>query len=404
MEALIGIVNEATASNNYASLHNVFTNGWNAIGQGEQRSLAAHFIHSAVIREPQFLQASLQRLSEIESVYTTALGHLPTTVPDAADNKLRQALFEAKIGGEDPDYAAAANILSGLRMEEPDAGSVYSMPAVDRTDVYVKIAECYLVEDEIGASESAVNRAGACLEQVPDAASAHPALVLRYKSTCARVLDANRKFLAAAQRYHELCSVDSRVLLEEEELLQILGKAATCAILAPHGPQRARVLNLIANDGRISQLDGLKDFQSHRAILLQMQRLQIIRKESPELQHLREGLAEHQTAVMGDGLTLLDRGIMDHNLSAISVLYRSIYLKTLAQILGVSIEMAQETVLERILKGGLRATLDGVEGVVTFLASKTPQEAFDDSISGFCQELTVVTTEIRSISAQVPSN
>ena len=95
-------------------------------------------------------------------------------------------------------------------------------------------------EDEIVESDGAVTKAGTVVESIPNPEQ-HMALILRYKSTYARVLDANRKFLQAASRYHDL-SQSSGDLIRAEDLLAMLGRAATCAILAPSGPQRQRVL------------------------------------------------------------------------------------------------------------------------------------------------------------------
>ena len=102
--------------------------------------------------------------------------------------------------------------------------------------VFVKIAECYLEEDETVEADGAVTKAGMVVESIPDPEN-HTALILRYKSTYARVLDSNRKFLQAASRYHDL-SQSNTDLVDADDLLQMLGKAATCAILAPSGPQR----------------------------------------------------------------------------------------------------------------------------------------------------------------------
>lgn len=104
----------------------------------------------------------------------------------------------------------------------------------------MKIAECFLEEDEIVESDAAVTKAGTVVESIPNPEQ-HMALILRYKSTYARVLDSNRKFLQAASRYHDL-SQSSGDLIRSEDLLAMLGRAATCAILAPSGPQRQRVL------------------------------------------------------------------------------------------------------------------------------------------------------------------
>ena len=100
--------------------------------------------------------------------------------------------------------------------------------------VFVKIAECYLEEDETVEADGAVTKAGMVVESIPDPEN-HTVLILRYKSTYARVLDSNRKFLQAASRYHDL-SQSNTDIVDADDLLQMLGKAATCAILAPSGP------------------------------------------------------------------------------------------------------------------------------------------------------------------------
>jgi COP9 signalosome complex subunit 4 len=111
--------------------------------------------------------------------------------------------------------------------------------------VYVKIAECFLEEDEIVESDAAVTKAGSVVESIANPEQ-HMALILRYKSTYARVLDSNRKFLQAASRYRDL-SQSSGDLIRADDLLVMLGRAATCAILAPSGPQRQRVLGHVSS-------------------------------------------------------------------------------------------------------------------------------------------------------------
>lgn len=56
-------------------------------------------------------------------------------------------------------------------------------------------------DDETVDAEVFVNRASALMNDITDRQ-----LQLRYRATSARVLDANRKFLEAADRYYELCT------------------------------------------------------------------------------------------------------------------------------------------------------------------------------------------------------
>jgi len=108
------------------------------------------------------------------------------------------------------------------------------------SSIFVIILIICTQEDLIAESDAAVTKAGTVVESIRNPEE-HMALILRYKSTYARVLDANRKFLQAAQRYHDL-SLSQTDQIDAEDLLTMLGRAATCAILAPSGPQRHRVL------------------------------------------------------------------------------------------------------------------------------------------------------------------
>jgi len=81
---------------------------------------------------------------------------------------------------------------------------------VSSTDIYVKIAECYLEEDDAVEADSWVNKAGSSVEAIGgggrdggegERRKCVP-LILRYKSVYARVLDANRRFLQAAEKYY----------------------------------------------------------------------------------------------------------------------------------------------------------------------------------------------------------
>lgn len=242
-------IDTALQMKDYASIAQVFSFGpdsWQAIGQGEQRSLAAHFIKSA-LAAPGFLPAAFGS-GQMMNVMLETLKHLPSTVDKAADNKLRQMIFDYKVN-EEGEYAEAARILAGTRMEDNEQSAYYMKPEA-RCDIFVKIAECFLEEDEIVESDSAVTKAGSVVSSIANPEE-HMTLILRYKSTYARVLDSNRKFLQAASRYHDL-SQSSSDLIRAEDLLGMLGRAATCAILAPSGPQRQRILGHVRSNGFIA--------------------------------------------------------------------------------------------------------------------------------------------------------
>jgi COP9 signalosome complex subunit 4 len=213
MENLIHIIDAAVASNDAVAIQSVFrgnintnsnastsTASWLSLGQGEQRSIAAYCI-VAVVKNASFMESSMGLLLD---TYTKILQHLPATVENAADNALRNGLFQYMVS-EQEDYAGAAKVLSSIRMNSinDDPDGVYQMTPAEKADIFVKVAECYLAIDEIVDSDSAVQKAGVFVEQIANK-DQHTALILRYKSTYARILDANRKFISAATRYHEL--------------------------------------------------------------------------------------------------------------------------------------------------------------------------------------------------------
>lgn len=392
MDALNETIEIAVARNDYAALIAVFSdhNGqpaqWHSVGQGEQRSVASHFIETAV-SAPSFLPRAFENEDLVE-VMTTALGHLPSVVPNASDNKMRFMLFEFQV--KECDYASAARVLGGMRMEE-DANNVYCMDPAERCDVFVKIAECFLSEDLIAESDSAVTKAGMVVESIENP-EVHMAVILRYKSVYARVLDSNRKFLQAAQRYHDL-SLSATDAIDADDLLAMLGRAATCAILAPSGPQRHRVLGHIYKDDRLSQLDSLDEFATHSKILEKNYMHHLLRKE--ELVKFEEGLASHQRATMGDGLSIMERGVVEHNMIAVSILYRSIYVKELANILGVDERKAEKIAASMIMEGSLNGSIDQIEGLLEFHTDESKQKFWDGSITNFCIELNRVADAIK---------
>jgi COP9 signalosome complex subunit 4 len=259
-------VTAAIQSSDYARLSSIFSSSrWQSLGQGEQRALSAHFVKSA-IASPSFLPSAF-RSSDTMSVISTTLNHLPPSVEGAADSVLRHKIFEYMVN-DVGDYGTAARFLSGLRMEESDEGSAYYLPPVERCDVFVKVAECYLEEDLTVEAEGAVAKAGTIIESSgigigigiggtsassSSSLSSDPekdeagrdertvTLILRYKSTYARVLDTNRKFLQAAVKYHDLSTAHTLTdAVDADDLLVMLGRAVTCAILSPNSAQRQR--------------------------------------------------------------------------------------------------------------------------------------------------------------------
>jgi len=382
----------AVQKSDYAGIASIFsphgTDSWQNLGQGEQRSLAALFVKSAV-SSPNFLPGAFGS-EEASGAMAVALGHLPRPgVEGAADNALRQLMFEHKVN-EEEDYRGAAGVLASLRMDD-DPNNAYYMTPADKCDVYVKIAECYLEEDEMVEADDAVTKAGTVVESITDP-DQHMALILRYKSTYARVLDSNRKFLQSASRYHDLSQAHSD-MIDSDDLLNMLGRAATCAILAPSGPQRQRILGSVFKDERLSQLDAMPEFETHSAVLTKMYMNHVLRKE--ELLKFEDSLAPHQKAIMGDGLTIVERAVIEHNMVAVSKLYTSIYFSELGGILGVEAERAEKIAAKMIMDGSLLGSIDQVDSLLSFEGAESALLSWDEAITSFCVQLNRVTDAVR---------
>jgi COP9 signalosome complex subunit 4 len=84
-------------------------------------------------------------------------------------------------------------------------------------------------------------------------------------------------------------------MVDEAERLRCLSAAITCAVLAPAGPQRSRILATLYKDERASQ-----NLPTDFAILEKMHFLRLL---SPgEVSEFAKSLAPHQLALLpGDG-------------------------------------------------------------------------------------------------------
>jgi COP9 signalosome complex subunit 4 len=399
-------IDQAIASANYFSLSNIFSSTYQTLGQGEQRTLSAYFIKAAQ-ESPSFLPNAFHS-PQILSIMKQTLNHLPPTVENALDNKLRYMLFTF-LTDELEDYRNAAIILSGIRMADEDhndQSNVYYISNADRTDVYVKIAECFLNEEDYVEAETFVTKAGTSVESI-DNAGDHMTLILRFKSVYARVLDANRKFLQAAGRYYDLSQVvvmsngedgdqqEGMNIIDNDDLLEFLGRAATCAILAPSSAQRQRILGQVCKDERLFQLDSMSHFKSHSSIVTKMYKNQIILRNQDWI-IFEQSLSDHQKAIMSDGLTIVQRALIEHNMVAVSRLYTSIYFTDLGQLLGVSSDRAEKIACTMIMNGNLvNGMIDEVDGVLNFDDSELEMIHWDGAITNFCSQLNNVTDMIR---------
>lgn len=156
-----------------------------------------------------------------------------------------------------------------------------------------------------------------------------PGEPLRAPRTHTPATTAQRRFLDAALRYYDLSQLDTTKEIGgrrvgEEELTHALRAAVTCTILAGAGPQRSRVLATLFKDERCA---GLPEYTILKKVCLE----RLLKPE--EVAQFAAGLQTHQLAVGSDGLTVLQRAVIEHNLLSASKLYKSIRIDDLGALL-----------------------------------------------------------------------
>lgn len=116
-----------------------------------------------------------------------------------------------------------------------------------------------------------------------------------------------------------------------------------------------------------------------------------------ELAKFEASLQPHQQAMMGDGLTIMERGVVEHNMIAVSKIYQSIYISELASALGVTPEKAEKIAATMIMDGSLSGSIDQMEGLVVFDREASANATWDKNISSFCVELNRITDVLQAL-------
>ena len=279
----------------------------------------------------------------------------------------------AQVHENDQEWSLAAHCLSAINLES----GVRRVDDSYKTKTCIQIAMLFLQGDDPVSAETFINRASLLID--PEQTEA--GLMLQHKVCYARILDSKRKFLEAATRYYQLAHTATKLadgtLVAEADLVYSLQMAATCAILAPAGPARTRLLGTLMKDERSSKL-------SNYAVLEKMLTGRLLRRE--EVQAFASTLAAHQMATLEDGSTVLDRAVVEHNMLALSRLYRNISWDQLGNLLGIEANQAEAIAARMLVEDRLRGSIDQVEGMLHFEEESDASSlvAFDDKIRCLC--------------------
>ncbi|CAO3662684.1 unnamed protein product [Rhizopus stolonifer] len=275
-------------------------------------------------------------------------------------SQLREKL--ADVYEKEEDNLEAARTLQGIPL---DSGH-RAISDDYKLQVYMRIVKLFLEEDEAVQAEVYLNRAALLI-----ACSDDDFLLLTYKLSQARILDAKRKFLEASSKYHELSYVGK---IPEDERILCLTAAVQCAVLAGAGPQRSRTLATLYKDERTHQLNSYsvleKTFMEH-----------IIRPE--EVSVFVSTLKPHHLARLADNTTVFDRAIIEHNLLSASKIYNNIQLDELARLLNVSSEQAEQIAARMIGENRMVGSIDQLDSLISFESGGAAQdeESNADTIS-----------------------
>ncbi|KAH9951581.1 hypothetical protein B0H21DRAFT_181810 [Amylocystis lapponica] len=359
-----------------------------ALGRQDQSQLPAdiHILVENVVQESVGLVIGRQVLSELVKALSEGViagadlrkriveDTLATVQPRIVSyeeqvNSLRFQLADILEAGE--EWSEAARVLMGISL---DSGQ-RALPDEDKLRVYVRIVRLLLEDEDSVQAETYYNRAALLAHSTTEKET-----ILQFKLCQARISDYSRKFLEAASRYHELSWVPE---IDEDERTHMLLAAVTCAVLAPAGPNRSRVLASLCRDERASDLPTYN-------ILLKMFHDRILR--SAEIKEFEQTLKPHQLARISlssndrlasavaddDDLpdpnastrtgpsTVLDRAVMEHNLLASSKIYNNITFRGLGALLDLTPGAAETMARKMIEQGRLKGSIDQVEKLISF--------------------------------------
>lgn len=304
--------------------------------------------------------------------------------PNAQIREIMAGAYEAE-----EEFLDAAKILSGINLES----SQRKVSNEDKVKLWIRVTRNYLEVDDTTLAEQYLNKAKNLIYTVSDRE-----MNLHFNLCQARIQDARRNFLAAATGYQDISFMP---VIAEEERLHTLSMAIKCAVLAPAGPARSRVLGRLYKDERASTLE---EFSILEKMFLE-------RLLSPaEVDKFAEGLAVHQLARTSDGSTVLKKAVVEHNLRGASKLYNNIDFEALGLLLGLDADKAEETTAKMIEQGRLVGRIDQIEQVIWFEGGEASGEKgsgrsegvvgkelrrWDANVQGLAEEVENVTSELQ---------
>lgn len=328
----------------------------------------------------QQMAAEMERLTNLElkelAIHTLDKLRGRVVSFEEEDFVIRELLCE--VFQAEGDWSEAARCLAQINLE---TGTRCRTPQ-QKAEKYVKISELYLEDEDPVSADMYCTRAAMVIHEVQEVP-----LQLRYKVCHARILDSKRKFLEAAGKYLELSQQTFGGQIDEADLLHLLNQAVTCAVLAPAGPQRSRILASLCKDDRIRQVDNYEILQK-----MFLERL----IHSSEVQKFEGSLAPHQKAMVDNSQTVLERAVLQHNVLAASRVYRNMRLADFGALLEVPPDRAEKVSAKMISESRLEGYIDQRSGVIHFHGDDESLQHWDRHIMNVCSQVNSIVCRIQA--------
>lgn len=279
----------------------------------------------------------------------------------------------------DEDFTNSARTLQTITLES----SQRSISDDEKARVWMRICRCYLEDEESTNATAYLNKIKQILHNVTDQTTR-----IHFQLSQARISDSQRNFLDASAAYYAL---SNEAVIDEEERLQSLSAAITCAVLAPAGPLRGNQLAKLYKDERTADT---AEFSILEKIFLD--RLLV----PSEVAAFASNLKDHQLAKTADGSTVLDKAVLEHNLLAVSHIYANITFANLGKLLNVDSERAEVYASGMIESNRLSGCIDQIAGIIHFNSkepdhSKIDLHVWDKNVQGLAEEVEKVTTMLQ---------
>lgn len=264
------------------------------------------------------------------------------------------------------DLTAAISTITQIDME------IRELADLDRLRLSITASEYYLEAGDHASAHRFINRVHRIIGQSQSTEEENAkALSLRYKLAYARILEAERRFLEAGRRFWEL----SKISPVDHDQLSALERAITCAVLSKAGSARFKLLESLYLDGRSKQLKNYRILE-----IMHSRKFLPIEEEK----NFEDMLGSQHNAVLDGGITVLKRAVLEHNILAVSQLYKNISIKECASLLKAPADYAESTIAQMIDDGRLSASIDQVDSFVDFSNNTTELSSWDANIHELC--------------------